>query len=106
MKLITLIALSMTFTQAFADSSLAYNKKAVNCVDGNELKLTLSADRKTIKLKIRKENFGTLKVTEVLEGTQNGERYVVYKTKAGELTLADLADTFVDEYQAYFPDCE
>ena len=84
-----------------ADLSLADNRKTVTCKDGDELSLTISADRKTIKLKIRDQNFGTLAVLKVHICVD----YVNYTTKVGELSFNTAADTFIDKWQAYFPDC-
>lgn len=97
----TLFFMLMLSTSVFADVRLANNGKVVKCNDGDELKLVLSADRKTIKLTIRDNNYGTLPITKTVKGPD----FVSYQTKAGELLLMDVADEFIDKWQAYFPDC-
>lgn len=106
MKTLLFLTVLSATVSSFADASLADNKKSVKCNDENELKLTLNSDRKSLKLKIRKDNFGTLPVLSTTEGNQNGARFVTYKTAKGELILSDEADTFIDDTQAYFLDCE
>lgn len=106
MKLFGILATLLTLSSAFADSRLADNGKVVTCRDGDELSLTLSADRKTIKLRIRDTNYGVLPVLKIERGVEGRTgAYVIYTTKVGELTLDDTADTFIDKWQAYFPDC-
>jgi hypothetical protein len=105
-KFLLALVAGFSFQYAHADSSLADNGKEVRCSDG-EVSLTLSADRKTIQLKIRDQDFGALPVLSVQRGTERRTgNYVSYTTSAGDLNLDDTADTFIDKWQAYFPDCE
>lgn len=101
--LLATLALTMISNVAMAnDFNLSKSGKVITCVDGNEASLKISADRKSMTVVIRDQNFGKLPITKV--HTDNAS-YVAYDTKVGTMTLTDYS-FFADKWQAYFTDCK
>lgn len=106
MKMILSLILLTLSASTFANYQLSENAKKVTCYGEDNLVVTLSASRTTMRYEMEGESNGPQKITKIVK---KGHNSVTYISEEFSLTLSDKGDSMLyqeDSEPTFFNKCE